>query len=85
MEANCYAHLPNPVMPRVAPQKLLLGQKALVTGASSGIGRAIALSLGDAGADVVINFVSDEDKAQALAETIRGRGSRQSSLPPQPA
>ncbi len=32
------AHLPAPVMPRCAPQKLLAGQKALVTGASSGIG-----------------------------------------------
>ena len=71
-----YAHLPEPVMPRCPPQKLLLGQTALVTGASSGIGRAIALSLGDAGADVVINYVSDEDKAQALAEEIRAKGAR---------
>jgi glucose 1-dehydrogenase len=69
-----YAHLPEPVMPRCPPQKLLLGQKALVTGASSGIGRAIALSLGDAGADVVINYVSDEEKAQALAQEIRAKG-----------
>src|SRR6201981_2901605 len=76
----CYAHLPRPVMPRVPPQKLLLGQKALVTGASSGIGRAIALSLGDAGADVVINYVSDEDKAEGLAEEIRGKGSRALAL-----
>jgi glucose 1-dehydrogenase len=67
-------------MPRVPPQKLLLGQKALVTGASSGIGRAIAHSLGDAGADVVINYVSDEDKAQALAAEIRARGSRAMAL-----
>src|SRR6266403_1906349 len=72
----CYTHLPKPVMPRVAPQKLLLGQKALVTGASSGIGRAIALSLGESGADVVINYVSGEDKAQALAEEIRAKGVR---------
>jgi glucose 1-dehydrogenase len=71
-----YAHLPEPVMPRCPPQKLLLGQKALVTGASSGIGRAIALSLGDAGADVVINYVSGEDKAQALAQEIRAKGAR---------
>ena len=71
-----YAHLREPVMPRCPPQKLLLGQKALVTGASSGIGRAIALSLGDAGADVVINYVSGEDKAQALAEEIRAKGAR---------
>jgi glucose 1-dehydrogenase len=71
-----YAYLPEPVMPRCPPQKLLLGQKALVTGASSGIGRAIALSLGDAGADVVVNYVSGEDKAQELAEEIRAKGSR---------
>jgi glucose 1-dehydrogenase len=77
---TCYAHLPEPVMPRVPPQKLLLGQKALVTGASSGIGRAIAHSLGDAGADVVINYVSDEDKAEALAAEIRARGSRALAL-----
>ncbi len=76
----CYAHLPKPVMPRVPPQELLLGQKALVTGASSGIGRAIALSLGEAGADVVINYVSDEDKAQALADDIRARGVRAVAL-----
>jgi len=73
---TCYAHLPRPVMPRVPPQKLLLGQKALVTGASSGIGRAIALSLGDAGEDVVVNYVSGDDKAQALVEEIRAKGSR---------
>jgi len=76
----CYAHLPKPVMPRVPPQELLLGQKALVTGASSGIGRAIALSLGEAGADVVINYVSDEDKAQGLAEEIRAKGVRALAL-----
>ena len=75
-----YAHLPEPVMPCVPPQKLLLGQKALVTGASSGIGRAIALSLGDAGADVVINYVAGEDKAQALADEIRTRGSKATAI-----
>jgi glucose 1-dehydrogenase len=77
---DCYSHLPKPVMPRVPAQQLLLGQKALVTGASSGIGRAIALSLGHAGADVVINYVSDEDKALALAEEIRGTGVRALAL-----
>src|SRR6516162_634348 len=77
---TCYAHLPTPVMPRVPPQKLLLGQKALVTGASSGIGRAIAQALGDAGADVVINYVSDEEKAHELAERIRAGGSRALAL-----
>jgi glucose 1-dehydrogenase len=70
-----YTHLPTPVMPKLPPQKLLLGQKALVTGASSGIGRAIALALGEAGADVVVNYVSGEDKAQALVEEIVAKGS----------
>ena len=66
--------LPAPVKPRVPPQKLLVGQKALVTGASSGIGRAIALSLGDAGADVVVNFVAGEDTARALVDEICAKG-----------
>jgi glucose 1-dehydrogenase len=69
-----YAHLPEPVMPRCPAQKLLAGQNALVTGASSGIGRAIAISLADAGADVVINYVAGEDKAQALAQELREKG-----------
>jgi glucose 1-dehydrogenase len=67
-------------MPCVPPQKLLLGQKALVTGASSGIGRAIAQALGAAGADVVINYVSDEDKAQELAVQIGAGGSKALAL-----
>jgi len=71
-----YEHLPQPVMPRVPPQKLLLGQKALVTGASSGIGRAIAMALGDAGADVLINYASGADKAAALIEEMKVRGAR---------
>ena len=36
---------------------MLAGQKALVTGASSGIGQGVALALGRAGADVVVNYV----------------------------
>jgi glucose 1-dehydrogenase len=71
-----YQHLPSPVMPRVPPQKLLLGQKALVTGASSGIGRAIAMALADAGADVVINYSSGEEKARLLATELGERGVR---------
>lgn len=77
METSMHpAHLPKPVMPQVPPQQLLLGQKALVTGASSGIGRAIALALGQAGADVVVNYVADEDKAEQLCREIRDVGVR---------
>ena len=68
------------VMPCVPAQKVLSGQKALVTGANSGIGLAIARALGEAGADVVINYVAGEDQAQALVEEIRAMGSRAIAL-----
>jgi len=68
------AHLPRPVMPQVPPQQMLLGQKALVTGASSGIGRAIALAMGQAGADVIVNYVSGEEKAEQVCQEIRALG-----------
>jgi glucose 1-dehydrogenase len=67
-------YLPLPVMPRVPPQPLLQGQRALVTGASSGIGRAIAIALGQAGADVVVNYVAGADKAEEVCEEIRRFG-----------
>src|SRR5207237_993374 len=46
--------LPDIVMPACPIQKLLKGQKALVTGANSGIGKGIAIALAHAGADVVV-------------------------------
>jgi len=67
-------HLPRPVMPRCAPQPVLQGQKALVTGASSGIGRAIAIALGQSGADVVVNYVAGDDKAEQVCREIRAFG-----------
>jgi glucose 1-dehydrogenase len=73
---NKRADLPNPVMPHCPPQKLLLGQKALVTGASSGIGRAIAIALAEAGADVMVNYSSSEAKAEATADAILETGSK---------
>lgn len=74
MSTHDYRHLPAPVMPTVPPQQLLLGQQALVTGASSGIGRAIALSLAEAGANVAVNYVSGADAAEKLSAEIRDRG-----------
>jgi glucose 1-dehydrogenase len=65
---------PEPTMPCVPVQKILEGQAALVTGASSGIGLAIARALGEAGADVAINFVADEDQAEALVGEISTYG-----------
>ena len=55
---------------------LLKGQKAIVTGASSGIGRAVAIALGDAGADVVVNYIGGEKPALEVVERIRGAGQK---------
>jgi glucose 1-dehydrogenase len=75
METSMHpAYLPLPVMPRCPPQHMLQGQKALVTGAGSGIGRAVALALGQAGADVIVNYVSDEASAEQVAVAIRAFG-----------
>jgi glucose 1-dehydrogenase len=52
----------------------LVGQKALVTGASSGIGQSVALALGAAGADVGVNYVSRPENADAVVEEIRKSG-----------
>src|SRR6059036_3088942 len=52
----------------------LKGRTALVTGGSRGIGRAIALALGEEGADVAINYVSSEPAAKEVAEQIRKMG-----------
>ncbi|SHK70229.1 SDR family oxidoreductase [Actinacidiphila paucisporea] len=54
--------------------QLLRGQKALVTGASSGIGKATAIALGRAGADVVVNYVSGADQAAQVVERIEAFG-----------
>jgi glucose 1-dehydrogenase len=66
--------LPPVVMPFCPIERKLKGQRALVTGASSGIGRGIAIGLGHAGADVVVNYVKDEDEAQAIVEEVKRCG-----------
>ncbi|MDZ4861249.1 MAG: SDR family oxidoreductase [Candidatus Hydrogenedentes bacterium] len=67
---------PEPVLPACPVQKLLEGQRAIVTGASSGIGKAVAIALGHAGADIVVNYLNGEDKARAVVDEISRCGSK---------
>jgi glucose 1-dehydrogenase len=62
--------------PPAGPRPLLRGQKALVTGANSGIGRATAIALGRAGADVVVNYVAGDERAEEVVQEIRRAGTR---------
>lgn len=57
------------------PLRPLKNQKALVTGANSGIGEACALALGAAGAAVVVNYVSHPEEAERVVGVIREKGS----------
>lgn len=52
----------------------LHGKTALVTGASKGVGKGIALELGRAGCDVVVNYNTDERGAQATVEALASMG-----------
>jgi 3-oxoacyl-[acyl-carrier protein] reductase len=52
------------------------GKVALVTGASRGIGQAIAIALGEAGADVAVNYLNDESAAQETCARVRAYGRR---------
>ncbi|MFL6539875.1 MAG: SDR family oxidoreductase [Chthoniobacterales bacterium] len=58
----------------VDPIKPLKSQKAIVTGASSGIGEACAIALGAAGAAVVVNYRNEKDEANAIAQQINSAG-----------
>ena len=67
---------PQVTMPECQVPKSLKGQKALVTGASSGIGKAVAIALGQAGADVVVNYVGTESAADEVAAVVTDSGVR---------
>jgi glucose 1-dehydrogenase len=61
---------------RTPVPQILKGQKALVTGANSGIGKATAIGLARAGADVVVNYVAGPDEAAEVVREIEGFGVR---------
>jgi 3-oxoacyl-[acyl-carrier protein] reductase len=58
----------------------LAGRVALVTGASRGIGKAIALGLAEAGADVAVNYRERGSEAEAVVTSIRALGRRSVAL-----
>ncbi len=53
---------------------VLTGQRALVTGGSSGIGAEVSKALGEAGASVVVNYVTDEGQAEEVVKAIKACG-----------
>lgn len=52
----------------------LSGRTALVTGSSTGIGRALLLAIADCGADVAVHYHTSADAARTVAENARDRG-----------
>jgi len=62
--------------PKRPVHRVLVRQKAVVTGANSGIGRGVAVALGQAGADVAVNYVDGDDAADAVVAEIEEAGAR---------
>jgi glucose 1-dehydrogenase len=67
---------PKAKLPTAKLPVLLKGQKALVTGANSGIGKAVAIALGQSGADVVVNYVRGDEAAKEVVDTIKATGAK---------
>jgi NAD(P)-dependent dehydrogenase (short-subunit alcohol dehydrogenase family) len=76
------ADLPPVVMPSCEVRRVLAGQKALVTGANSGIGKGVAMALGRAGAEVVVNYVASPEQAEEVVAEIRHEGAAPSPIRP---
>jgi len=67
-------------LPNIPYARTLTGQPALVTGANSGIGKATAIGLARAGANVVVNYVTDPASAEEVAHEIESHGSKAITL-----
>ena len=58
----------------------LSDMKVLVTGSSTGIGKAIALELADAGADVLVHYRNSAQEAQQVVKQIQERGRKSAAI-----
>lgn len=56
------------------PESLFMGKTAIVTGASRGVGRSTALRLAEAGANVVVNYLSAKEKAENVVALCKEKG-----------
>lgn len=79
MAEKDFANLQEVVKTETETPKILTGQKALVTGANSGIGEGIARELAKAGADVAINYVVNQDISEKLVVDLKKEGVNSSS------
>src|SRR5678809_708016 len=66
----------NPIQSRNPIMKELQGKVCFITGGSRGIGRAIALAMADAGADVAFTYLRNQEKAEEVVQTVREKGVR---------
>jgi len=76
MDSQTHQEYPQPILPKIPRRTLLAGQIAIVTGASSGIGKAVAIELGKAGAQVVVNYAHDTQGAEECVAAIHAEGSK---------
>ena len=67
-------------LPNAPYYPVLAGQPAMVTGANSGIGKAIALGMARAGADVAVNYVTHPETADEVAHAIEAMGRKAITL-----
>ena len=63
-------------MPPAPIHRVLEGQKALITGASKGLGAGIAIGMAQAGADVLINYYGDRMGAEQVAQQVEEQGGK---------
>jgi glucose 1-dehydrogenase len=67
---------PQSVKPSLSARRRLQGQTAIITGASSGIGKGIAFEFGKAGANVCVNYLGEPAKAESVVKAIESEGSQ---------